>query len=882
VQRVGLSSVLKSNVEGSGTRESKAISVRGVVQGVGFRPFVYRLAHDHGLTGWVLNHSGGVEIEVEGPADALAAFVRDLEGKAPPLARIEGIEVSDVPLSDHTAFEIRHSVAEAGDGQSRFYQLISPDIATCPDCLRELLDPADHRYRYPFTNCTNCGPRFTIIADIPYDRPLTTMREFVMCPQCQAEYDDPLDRRFHAQPNACPVCGPQIWLVASPRFQVSGSNLKPFGLSLRTKPETLKPETPEPGTGDVIARAADMLRAGEILAIKGLGGFHLACDATDETAVRTLRQRKNRPAKPMAVMMATLEDVRQHCWVSEEEERLLTSPQCIIVLLARKPGSDVSGLVAPRNNYLGVMLPYTPLHHVLLRDVGRPLVMTSGNLSEEPIARDNDEALRRLAHLADYFLLHNRDIYARYDDSVWFVPSVSGFKSQVKSSNLKPFGLSLRTKPETLKPETALPQPIRRSRGYAPFPVKLPFKLRQILACGAELKNTFCVTRDEYAFLSQHIGDMENLETLEHFETTVELYERLFRVEPEIIAYDMHPEYLATKYAKAQTSKPKLQIPNSKSQISNLHSLVSVQHHHAHIASCLADNGWLPDDGPVIGVAWDGTGFGTDGRIWGGEFLVADYRGFRRAAHLEYLPMPGGEAAIRNPYRLAIGYLYALTGQLPTDGCCLPVEAIASAEELRIIQQQIDAGINCPQTSAGGRLFDAVSALLGIRERVTYEAQAAIEMEMRAQSPNSKLQISNSKSQITNHKSQISIPAYPFDVNDREGDDGGAMIVRLRRLFEALLADRRGGVPVEEMAYRFHITVAEIVCTVCERVAGETGLRTVALSGGCFQNRLLLALVIPRLRETGLRVLLHRQVPCNDGSISLGQAVIAHFAGEHD
>ncbi|MEE9616754.1 MAG: carbamoyltransferase HypF, partial [Anaerolineae bacterium] len=472
----------------------KAISVRGVVQGVGFRPFVYRLAHEHGLTGWVLNHSGGVEIEVEGPAAALASFVRDLEKKAPPLARIESIKVADAPPAGYTTFDIRHSVAEEGR-----YQLISPDIATCPDCLRELLDPADRRYRYPFTNCTNCGPRFTIIADIPYDRPLTTMRDFVMCLQCQAEYKDPLDRRFHAQPNACPVCGPHVWLAPSSRLrpeaqpgglQASGSNLKL---------ETLKRET-----DDVIAQAAHLLQAGDILAIKGLGGFHLACDGTDEVAVRTLRKRKNRPAKPLAVMMTTLEEVKQHCWVSEEEERLLTSSQCPIVLLRWKPESNIFRLVAPRNNYLGVMLPYTPLHHVLLRDVGRPLVMTSGNLSEEPIARDNDEALRRLAHLADYFLLHNRDIYARYDDSVWFVPLR-------EETRLRP-----EAQPEGFlgKNLVSLAQPIRRSRGYAPFPVKLPFKIGQILACGAELKNTFCVTRDEYAFLSQHIGDMENLETL--------------------------------------------------------------------------------------------------------------------------------------------------------------------------------------------------------------------------------------------------------------------------------------------------------------------------------------------------------------------------------
>ncbi|HUV88856.1 MAG TPA: carbamoyltransferase HypF, partial [Anaerolineae bacterium] len=602
----------------------KAISVRGVVQGVGFRPFVYRLAHECGLAGWVLNHSGGVEIEVEGPPAALEAFIRDLEAKAPPLARIEGIEVAGVPPVGGATFEIRPSVAQEGR-----YPLVSPDIATCPDCLRELLDPADRRYRYPFTNCTNCGPRFTIIADVPYDRPLTTMRDFTMCPSCQAEYDDPLDRRFHAQPNACPVCGPHIWLADAAGHPLVGDEA-------------------HADHAGVLAQARDLLLAGKILAIKGLGGFHLACDATGEPAVRTLRERKGRPAKPLAVMMATLDQVQQHCWVSEEEERLLTSSQCPIVLLPWKPESDVCRLVAPRNHYLGVMLPYTPLHHVLLRDVGRPLVMTSGNLSEEPIARDNAEALRRLAHLADVFLLHDRDIYARYDDSVWFVPQTLRNTQHATRSTCS----------------VALPQPIRRARGYAPFPVKLPFRVGQILACGAELKNTFCLTRDEYAFLSQHIGDMENLETLEHFEATVELYKRLFRLDPTIIAHDLHPDYLSTKYATRTTEH----APRNTHHETRPTFLVSVQHHHAHIASCLADNGWPPDTGPVIGVAWDGTGYGVggvhlgDGHVWGGEFLVAGYHGFRRAAHLEYLPMPGGEAAIRNPYRLAIGYLYALTG----------------------------------------------------------------------------------------------------------------------------------------------------------------------------------------------------------------------------
>jgi hydrogenase maturation protein HypF len=453
------------------------------------------------------------------------------------------------------------------------------------------------------------------------------------------------------------------------------------------------------------------------------------------------------------------------------------------------------------------MFPSPPLHHRLLRDVGRPLVMTSGNLSEEPIACDNDEALRRLGHLADFFLLHNRDIHSRYDDSVWFVP--------------------------------AAPQPIRRARGYAPFPVELPFEARQVLACGAASKNTFCLTRDGYAFISQHIGDMENLETLEHFEATVALYRRLFRIEPELIAYDLHPDYLATRYALAQSGGTK----------------VGVQHHHAHIAACLADNGWRPEDGPVIGVAWDGTGYGSDGHIWGGEFLVADYRGFRRAAHLEYLPMPGGEAAIRDPRRLALGYLHTLTGGL------LPVPTLDVGEETnRIMLRQLERRLNCPLTSAGGRLFDAVAALLGVCGRVSYEGQAAVALELAAAADPGD-----------------GSDSYPFHLD--AGPDG-AKIVRLRLLFEGLLADLHAGAPPAALAYRFHVTVAESIGRTCAALADETGVRTVALSGGCFQNRLLLALALPRLRQAGFDVLLHRQVPCNDGGLSLGQAVVAHFTAE--
>jgi hydrogenase maturation protein HypF len=777
-----------------GGLERKKISVRGVVQGVGFRPFVYRLAHDHGLTGWVLNHSGGVEIEVEGGRQPLDDFVRALTEQAPPLARIVAVEVAGAPPAGYAGFEIRHSVAEEGR-----YQLISPDIATCADCRRELLDPADRRYRYPFTNCTNCGPRFTIIRDIPYDRPLTTMGAFVMCDQCQAEYDDPLDRRFHAQPNACPTCGPHVWLEEASRP----------GACLAEHDEALR-------------QASWRLLSGQVLAIKGLGGFHLACDATQPPAVELLRRRKGRPAKPMAVMIATLDEVRHHCAVSPAEEALLTSQQAPIVLLRWREDSDIARQVAPNNGYLGVMLPYTPLHHVLLRDVGRPLVMTSGNLSEEPIAKDNDEARRRLGPLVDAFLLHNRDIYARYDDSVVMVVS----------------------HPDPGKGEAEGPYPIRRSRGYAPFPIRLPFQTRPIVGVGPELKNTFCLARDDFAFLSPHIGDMENLETLEHFERSLALYQHLFRVEPQVIAHDLHPDYLSTGYATAHGQCPALPI----------------QHHEAHVAACLADNGWSPKEGPVIGVAWDGTGYGRDGHIWGGEFFAGDYRGFRRVAHLEYLPMPGGEAAIRHPWRLAVGYVYALTGA----GLSLPG---VPEQDAQIVSQQVARGLNAPLTSAAGRLFDAVAALAGVRHHVTYEAQAAIELEMLA---------TDWAEGADPGVRPNGLEVYSFELEE----DGERLLVRLGRLLAGVRADLAQGKGVGEVGWRFHRTMAELIVAVCERLAGGAGAGTeaVALTGGCFQNRLLLSLAVPALEDAGFRVLLHQQTPCNDGCVSLGQVALAHFA----
>jgi len=777
-----------------------SISVRGIVQGVGFRPFVYGLAVEHNLKGWVYNTSEDVKIEVEGEAEAVEQFERELETKAPPLAHIEGVTTEHHPPRGYKNFEIRHSQAQEGK-----YQLISPDVATCQACLGELLNPEDRRYRYPFTNCTNCGPRFTIIEDMPYDRPKTTMHYFQMCPQCQAEYDNPLDRRFHAQPNACPECGPQVELVDNQGSKITGSN--------------------------PIAAASQLLKEGKIVAIKGLGGFLLACDATSDTVVKTLRQRKKRSSKPFAIMVTDIYEAKRHCYVSPEEENLLTSPQSPIVLMRWREGSSVSREVAPNLRFLGVMLPYTPLHHILLRDTGLPLVMTSGNLSEEPIARDNDEALRRLSGIADYFLVHNRDIYSRYDDSVAIV-------------------------------ERGTSQLIRRARSYAPYPIRLPFEAKQVLGCGAEEKNTFCLTKDNYAFLSQHIGDMENMETLEHFDTTISLYKRLFHVEPEIVAHDLHPDYLATKYA--------LELGESGIK------LIPVWHHHAHIASCMADNGL---ESPVIGVAFDGTGLGADGNIWGGEFLVADYRNFRRAGHLEYLPLPGGDAATKRPYRTAIGYILTLLGENALNAVIATLNGVNGKQsqlasigqvtevEIEVIKRQIERRINSPFSSSMGRLFDAISALLGIRGEIDYEGQAAVELEMAAHS-------SVIARRVSDEAIYDAQESYPYRIME----DQGIRIVHLRDLLSAVIEDLYQGISKGRISVKFHNTVARMINEMCRLIADETSVIQVALSGGVFQNRLLLRKTVSSLESSGFQVFTHRQVPCNDGGISLGQAVIANFA----
>jgi hydrogenase maturation protein HypF len=753
------------------------VEVRGVVQGVGFRPFVYRLANHQHLHGWVRNTSGNVTIEVEGRQADTDRFLEALRDEAPPAARIGDITAENIPPQGDAAFSILPSRARAGQ-----YQPISGDIATCSQCLEEIFDPHNRRCLYPFTNCTNCGPRFTIIKDIPYDRPLTTMRKFTMCPQCQAEYENPLDRRFHAQPNACPVCGPRLQLADAGGKVISES--------------------------DVLPRAAELLKQGGIIAIKGMGGFQLACDATNDTAVVRLRQRKHRPGKPFALMMATLEDIERHCTVSPTEAELLQSAQSPIVLLRwRRDASNIAAGVAANNKYLGVMLPATPLHHILLHLIELPLVMTSGNLSEEPICQDNDEAIRRLNGIADYFILHNRDIYSRYDDGVYLV-------------------------------ERGQARALRRARGHAPSPIELPYESRQILACGAEEKNTFCLTRDRYAFVSQHIGDMDNEETLEHYENTIGLYQRLFRIRPEIIAHDLHPDYHATGYARRIAAEQDLPA-------------IAVQHHHAHVVSCMLDNGVQQ---PVIGVALDGTGYGHDGHMWGGEFMTADANDFQRMCHLDYIPMPGGDSAVRKPYRMALGYLLTLLGEdAPLSD--LPIISKIPANEIEIIKQQLQQKINSPLTSSAGRLFDAVSAIAGIRGEIEYEAQAAIELEMLTPDDLGGLK------------------PYPFTIEE----ESGMLIVRLKELIAAIASDVVGGKEKAAVAGRFHLTIAEMITAACGMIGDTTGIKMVALSGGVFQNRRLLNLAGDGLERDGFRVLSHRTVPCNDGGIALGQAVIAHF-----
>jgi hydrogenase maturation protein HypF len=722
---------------------------------------VYSLAVRMGLAGRVGNDLDGVFIEVEGPSSDVDDFLTALERDAPPLAEIERVTAVATEPSGAAEFTIVES-----DAAGARNTLVSSDSATCADCLRELADPADRRYGYPFINCTNCGPRFTIVRDVPYDRPRTTMAGFAMCAACAAEYHDPADRRFHAQPTCCPACGPRLRLV--------GGGGDPLG---------------EP-----IAGAAAVLRAGKVLAVKGLGGYHLAVLAGDEPAAATLRARKHREDKPFAVMVSTVDEAGELCEVDEEAAGLLADRRRPIVLLPRRAGAAVADSVAPGNRRLGLMLPYTPLHHLLLAEVAEPIVLTSGNRSDEPIAYLDDDAVERLAGIADAFLTHDRPIHVRTDDSVVRKGSV-----------------------------------LRRSRGFVPEPIPLAWHTpRPVLACGAELKNTFCLAKRRHAFVSHHIGDLENYETLRSFVDGIGHFSRLFDITPSVVAHDLHPEYLSTKHAKELTGV----------------ELVGVQHHHAHVAACLADNG---EPGPVIGVAFDGLGYGLDDTIWGGEFLVADLTGFERAAHLAPVPMPGGTAAIKQPWRMAAAYLdEAYDGDPPK---ALDVLRRNDSHWHDVVSLG-HARLNSPLTSSAGRLFDAVSALLGVRDAVNYEGQAAIELEQLAEP----------------HERGEYLAAVAGT---------GPLVIAGSDLVRAAAEDLLAGVAPSVIAARFHNGIVDVIVRCCAELRETTGLSTVALSGGVFQNLLLLEGVVEGLRGNEFRVLTHSRVPTNDGGISLGQAVVA-------
>jgi hydrogenase maturation protein HypF len=747
---------------------AKKLKVNGIVQGVGFRPFVFQLAEHYDLKGEVANTPFGVSIHIEGPPNRLASFEADLAAKSPPLAYIVEISGNSQTVKNYTDFRIVKS-----KGETAMSTLISPDVSVCHDCLQEMFDPRNRRYSYPFINCTNCGPRYTIIDDIPYDRPKTSMRHFKMCPACQAEYDDPTDRRFHAQPNACAKCGPQVGLYDNRHKQIIAD--------------------------DPIGKAAEILKQGYILAVKGLGGYHLAADAANADAVMRLRLRKLREEKPLAVMANDIEHIQRFAEVQIKDEELLTSIQRPIVLLKKKATNPICEEVAPRNNYFGVMLPYTPLHYMLLKHGFKALVMTSGNLSEEPIAIDNDDAFQRLADIADYFLIHNRDIYLRSDDSI-----------VRHSAGSKRF--------------------IRRSRGYVPIPVFLKHKISSVLACGAELKNTVCLTKGDRAFLSQHIGDLENMATYDFFEHTINHLKRILDISPEIIACDMHPNYLSTQFAEKQQNIEK----------------ISVQHHHAHIVSCMAENKL---DGPVVGLSFDGTGFGTDGAIWGGEVLIVEEHNFERAGHLRYVPMPGSTAAIKEPWRMAVSYLKDSFGK-DFNNLNLPGLKEIESEKLTVVSEMITKGVNSPLTSSLGRLFDGVAAICGVRNQANFEGQAAMELEMLA----------------------VESDGLCYDYDWETAD---VLRILPAPIIRGVVTDILNKVPIGEISARFHQTLIHLFANLCEVIRSDRGLNRVVLSGGCFQNSILLSGMLRVLQSNQFEVFTHEQVPTNDGGIAMGQAVVA-------
>lgn len=744
------------------------ISIRGAVQGVGFRPFVYRLATALALDGWISNTSQGVRIEVEGTGEQLEAFLLRIEPEKPPRAFIQSLEASFLDAAGHTAFTIRESTV-SGDSTV----VVLPDIATCPDCIREIFTPGERRYRYPFTNCTNCGPRFSIIEALPYDRRNTSMKAFAICPDCRAEFEDPLDRRFHAQPIACPCCGPQLAL-----WDRKGLPLAAAG-------------------DDALRAASDALRQGRILAIKGLGGFQLLADARCGEAVERLRARKHREEKPLAVMYPSLRAVARDCEPTDLEARLLAAAEAPIVLLRKSAGGEIAPAVAPGNPYLGVMLPYTPLHHLLMAEVGFPVVATSGNLSDEPICIDECEALERLNGIADLFLVHNRPIVRHVDDSI--VRMVMGQEMV-----------------------------LRRARGYAPLPIRVSSLLPALLATGAHLKNAVALAGDRDAIISQHIGDLETAPAYGAFRGVIDDLKRLYGIRPAAVACDAHPDYLSTRYA-GLTGLP----------------LIPVQHHLAHVLSCLAENDL---SGPVLGVSWDGTGYGRDGTIWGGEFLLVEDESVTRIAHLRPFPLPGGDKAVKEPRRTALGVLYALWGDTLFQRPDLALLGTFSPEELAVLRLMLKRGINAPSTTSVGRLFDALAAIVGLHPRLRFEGQAAMALEFAL-------------------AGRETDEAYPFALHL----SSTPAVLDWAAVVEGALDDAAQGLPVSMISAKFHNGLIDAVVSVARHARVER----VALTGGCFQNQYLTERAVTRLRAAGFRPFWHQRVPPNDGGIALGQLMAA-------
>lgn len=755
-------------------KERRKIEIRGIVQGVGFRPAVYRLAKKHNIKGSVYNDTRGVVLDIEGLSGEIDSFLKELKKKPPPLANIDKLTSKKLALKKYRDFRIIESKE-----QKEKTTLVSPDIATCRECQKELLDSEDRRYLYPFINCTNCGPRFTITKKLPYDRKNTTMKKFEMCEQCKTEYENPEDRRFHAQPDACGKCGPQIKLT-----NAKGKEIK----------------------CDPIEETIELLKKGKIVAVKGLGGFHLACNAKDKEAIKTLRERKNRPHKPFALMAGRLSVISKFVNVSDEEKSLLQSPRAPIVLLEKKKKRTLPDNIAPNNNFLGFMLPYTPLHILLFQkqETIEVLVMTSGNKIDEPLAIANDEAFEKLGNIADYFLIHDRDIWIGADDSI---ARIIGGE----------------------------PLLLRRSRGYAPEPIRSPVgSKKKIIGFGAHKHNTFAISRGDEIFVSHYIGETDNLETIKAFERGIRHFINFFDIPPDIAVVDLHPEYEATKFGKKWVKE------NNK-------PLIEVQHHHAHIASCLLDNAL---DEKVIGVSWDGTGYGADGKIWGGEFLIADLEGYERRAHLQYIPLPGGEMAVKEPWRMGAVYLYKTFGK---DFLNIDIDFVKRLDRQKwaVIENMIDKKVNSPETSSIGRLFDAVSSITGVRNVITYQGQAAIELEMIAKETGKEF--------------------YEFDIRK----ENGIYVINSSPVIDSIIKDIKNEIAPDAISARFHVGLEEMIVRVSSLLREETRIKKVCLSGGVFQNMLLRKLTTERLEKNNFKVYNHKNIPPNDGGISAGQVAVA-------